>query len=584
MDADSQKLYTRLLSHTRPYWKTFAVSILATAVIGITEPAIPAILGPMLDGSFVKNDTDSALYYSLLLVGLFFVRGIAQYTSTTAMSWVGLKVMMDLREAMFRKLIDSPIPFFDRENSGGLMSKFTYDASQISEATTTALVILVRDSITIVGLLAFMLYTDWKLTLIFFIIIPAVALIVKTIARRQRRLMLSVMKSTGDMSATLDEAIRGQKEIKLFGGQQQELSRFHEVINWVRRYHMKFNVTSAASVPTVQLLSIIALGVIINLAAGRQPPMSVGTFVAFFGAMGLLLTPVKRLTGVNESLQRGMAAAQTVFTLIDEPAEQDSGNQSLPHARGKLEFEHLGFRYHGTKQDALTDINLTIEPGEAVALVGQSGSGKSTLASLIPRFYQPDEGRILIDGIDIQDIKLADLRHNLSLVSQHVVLFNDTIAANIAYGDKRDADEAAIIAAAEKAHAMEFIRELPDGLQALCGQNGVRLSGGQRQRIAIARALLKDAPILILDEATSALDTESEQKVQQALEELMQGRTTITIAHRLSTIQQADRIVVLDQGRVVESGSHEELLQKGGRYADLYRIQFAGQNKVKNSP
>jgi subfamily B ATP-binding cassette protein MsbA len=577
MDADSQNLYARLLRHTRPYWKTFAVSILATAVIGITEPAIPAILGPMLDGSFVNNNTDSALYYSLLLVGLFFVRGISQYTSTIAMSWVGFKVMMDLREAMFRKLIDSPTPFFDRENSGGLMSKFTYDASQISEATTTALVILVRDSITIVGLLAFMLYTDWKLTLIFFIIIPAVALIVKTIARRQRRLMLSVMESTGDMSATLDETIRGQKEIKLFGGQQQELSRFHEVVNWVRRYHMKFNVTSAASVPTVQLLSIIALGAIINLAAGRQPPMSVGTFVAFFGAMGLLLTPVKRLTGVNESLQRGMAAAQTVFTLIDEPAEQDSGSQSLPRARGKLEFEHLGFRYHGTEQDALTDINLTIEPGETIALVGQSGSGKSTLAGLIPRFYQPDEGRILIDGIDIQDIKLADLRHNLSLVSQHVVLFNDTIAANIAYGDKRTADEAEIIAAAEKAHAMEFIRELPDGLQALCGQNGVRLSGGQRQRIAIARALLKDAPILILDEATSALDTESEQKVQQALEELMQGRTTITIAHRLSTIQKADRIVVLDQGRVVESGSHEELLHKGGRYAELYRIQFAGQ-------
>ena len=579
MDSDIKGLYTRLLRHTRPYWKTFAVSILATLILGATEPAIPAILGPMLDGSFVENNTDSALYYSLLLVGLFFIRGLAQYTSTTAMNWVGHKVVMDLREAMFRRLIETPTRFHDGHSPGGLMSKFTYDAEQVHAATTTALVIIVRDSVTIVGLLGFMLYTDWQLTLTFFVVIPVIALIVKIIARRQRRLSLSLQQSIGEMNTTLDETLRGHKEIKLFGAQAQELSKFQQAVNWVRRFHMKFIVTSAASVPVVQLLAIAALGVIINLAARQEPPMSVGTFVAFFGAMGLLLSPIKRLTSVNEPLQRGMAAAQTVFALMDEAVEQDQGRQPLARARGKVELAQLSFRYPGAEQDALQEINLTIQAGEAVALVGQSGSGKSTLANLLPRFYQPTQGRILIDGMDIQEIKLADLRRNIALVSQQVVLFNDSIAANIAYGGRHGASEAEIISAAEKAHAMEFIKELPQGLQTPCGQNGVRLSGGQRQRIAIARALLKDAPILILDEATSALDTESEQRVQQALEELMQGRTTLTIAHRLSTIQKADRIVVLDQGRIVETGTHEALLQQGGRYADLYRIQFAGQEK-----
>jgi len=579
MDSDSKRLYTRLLGHTRPYWKIFSLSIFATIIIGITEPAIPAILGPMLDGSFVDNNTDSALHYSLLLVGLFFIRGFAQYVSTTAMNWVGFKVIMDMREAMFSKLLDTPSQFYDRESSGNLLSTFTYNASLVSEATTTALVIIVRDSITIIGLLGFMLYTDWQLTLIFFIIIPLIAVIVKTIARRQRKLMLAAMESTGEMNTTLDEAIRGHKEIKLFAAQKQELARFQQVINWVRRYHMKFTITSAASVPIVQLLSITTLGIIINLAAGQENPMSVGTFVAFFGAMGLLLSPIKRLTSVNEPLQRGMAAAQTIFALIDEASEPDTGTRSLARAEGKVEFVHLGFRYPGAEQDALHDINLSINPGETIALVGQSGSGKSTLANLVPRFYLPSSGQIMIDDIDIQAIKLSDLRHNLSLVSQQVVLFNDSIAANIAFGVTRQASETEIMAAAEKAHAMEFIKQQPQGLQTLCGQNGVRLSGGQRQRIAIARALLKDAPILILDEATSALDTESEQKVQQALDVLMQGRTTITIAHRLSTIKKADRIVVLDQGRIVEIGSHAELLEKGGRYADLYRIQFSAQEE-----
>jgi len=576
MDSNTKQLYPRLMGYARPYWKTFGFAILATIIFALTEPAMPAILGKLLDGSFVNGDSEQALYYSLLLIGVFVVRGAALYCSTVAMGWVGHKIIMDLRCEMFQKLMLAPTQTFDADGSGSLLSKFTYDVNQVYEATTTAMVVLVRDSVTVVALLAYLLYIDWQLALLFFTIIPVIGLLVKSISVRLRRLNHSHMGSLGEMNNIAEEAINGQKEVKLFGGQAYENKRFFGTVNWARRYFMKTLITSSASVPIVQVLAAIALAVIINIAA-KDPAMTVGTFVAFFTAMSLLLSPIKRLTKVNESIQRGLAAAQSVFEVIDTPGEPDTGTTRIDRAKGKLEFRHLSFRYANSERDALTDISLLINQGETIALVGQSGSGKTTLAGLIPRFYLPASGQILLDDTDIQALTLTSLRNNLSLVSQQVVLFNDTIAANIAYGGKQDASEADIIQAAEKAHAMEFIKDLPEGLHTLCGKNGARLSGGQRQRIAIARALLKDAPVLILDEATSALDTESEQKVQDALDKLMEGRTTITIAHRLSTIKKADRIVVLDQGRIIEVGNHNQLLKKGGRYADLYKIQFSGQ-------
>ncbi|MBI3772496.1 MAG: lipid A export permease/ATP-binding protein MsbA [Gammaproteobacteria bacterium] len=575
--SSDRHLYRRLLSYVRPYWKLFALSIIATIVLGVSEPAVPAIMGPLLDGSFVDKNTSSALHYSLLLVGLFLIRGIAQYISTVAMAWVGHKVVMDIRQNMFDRLLLAPTGFYDQRSAGGLLSKLAYDVTQVYEATTAAIVILVRDSVTVVGLLGFMLYTDWRLTIILFLVAPVVTVIVKVISKRLRTINRSLLQSMSEMNDTAEESILGHKEIKLFGGQAYEQQRFNDKINWVRRYFMKSVITATSSVPIVQLLTVMALAVIVNLAAGRQPPMSVGTFVAFFGAMGLMFSPIKRLTSVNDPLQRGLAAARTVFEVIDIPGETDTGSRTLARAQGKIEFRDINLRYPNAEHNALTSINLTIAPGETIALVGQSGGGKTTLVSLIPRFYQASSGQILIDDIDIQDLRLTDLRAQIGLVSQHVVLFDDTVAANIAYGGKRGASESDIIRAAEKAHAMEFIRDMPQGLHTLCGHNGVRLSGGQRQRIAIARALLKDAPILILDEATSALDTQSEQQVQLALEELMYHRTTIIIAHRLSTIKKANRIVVMDQGRIVETGSHAELLARDGRYAELYKIQFAGQ-------
>ena len=571
------QLYLRLLKHVKPYWRIFALSVLGMVITAASDVAVPAAAKPFLDGTFVDRDPVLMRWVPLMVIGLFLGRSIGQFMGSYASAWVGQRVVMDLREAMFARLLALPQRYYGDNLSGNLISKFSFDVMQVAVAVTYVVTVLVRDSISVLGLLAYLLWLNWKLTLITFATIPPMALAVRTFNRRLRKFTRQTQRSMGDITQVLQESIEGQKVVKIFGGQPYERARFGEAVNAVRRLLMKEQAAVALNVPIVQMFAAVAVAVVIyrvtlDVQADRT---SIGSFVSFIAAMLLILAPVKRLTGVTEHLQRGLSAAESVFGLVDEKAEDDRGTVELGRARGALRLDNVTFRYPEAERDALTRVSLDIQPGETVALVGQSGSGKTTLANLIPRFYHPSGGRILVDDHDLEAITLASLRANVGLVSQDVTLFNDSIAANIAYGGKATACAEDIVAAAKAAHAWEFIQALPAGLETLVGENGVKLSGGQRQRLAIARTLLKNAPILILDEATSALDSESERHVQAGLDALMQGRTTIVIAHRLSTIEKADRIVVLDQGTLAEIGTHRELLARDGIYARLYRLQFA---------
>jgi subfamily B ATP-binding cassette protein MsbA len=571
------QLYLRLLGHVKPYWRMFALSILGMLISAATEVALPAAAKPFLDGTFVDRDPVLMRWVPFVIVLVFIARGIGTFMGSYGSAWVGQRVVMDLRSRMFGKLLQLPQRYYGDHLSGNLISKFTFDVVQVATAVTHVVTALVRDSIAVTGLLCYLLWLDWKLTLITFATIPPIALTVRAFNRRLRVLTRRTQRSVGEITQVLQESIEGQKVVKIFGGQTYEKGRFGEAVNRVRRLLMKEQAAAAANMPITQLFAAIAVGVVIyqvtlDVQADRT---TVGGFVSFIAAMLLILGPLKRITGVTEHIQRGLSAAESVFGLIDETPEDDRGTVELGRARGNLRFEAVTFRYPDAEGPALSNVSLHIQPGETIALVGQSGSGKTTFANLIPRFYHPSTGRLLVDGHDIEDITLASLRANVGLVSQDVVLFNDSIAANIAYGGKAGASEAEILAAAKAAHASEFIDALPDGMDTLVGEHGVKLSGGQRQRLAIARTLLKNAPILILDEATSALDSESERHVQAGLDALMRGRTTIVIAHRLSTIERADRIVVLDKGEIAEIGTHRELLARGGIYARLYRLQFA---------
>jgi len=579
MPSHGTKLYLRLLGNVAPYWRVFAGAIVAMVVLAATEPAIPALLKPTLDGSFVDKDMEAVRLMAVLFVVVFLVRGLAAYASQVALAWVASRVVMDLREHMFAKLLRLPSSYFDTHPSGRLLSRITFDANQIAEAASYVVTVLVKDTLAIVGLLAWMLYLDWRLTLIAFCAVPPVVVVVHHFSRRLRQMSHNLQQSMGEITQVVDETIGAEKVVRTYGGQDYEAGRFQRAANRVRRYQLKFAAAAAASAPIAQLIAAAALAVILYIAAHQSAAdeITVGGFVSFFAAMALLFSPLKRLTSINSRLQKGIAGAESVFSLIDHEPEPDRGRIELERVRGRIELERVSFAYPGARTPALDGVSLDIRPGETVALVGASGSGKSTLVNLIPRFHRPSAGRILIDGVDVEDITLASLRRHIALVSQEVVLFNDTLAANIAYGPLAGASESDIRAAAAAANALEFIGELPQGFATPIGENGVRLSGGQRQRIAIARAFLKNAPILILDEATSSLDAVSEQQIQAALERLRAGRTTLIIAHRLSTVEKADRIAVLSEGRIAGVGSHARLLRDNDLYAALYRFQFARQ-------
>ena len=577
---ESRTLYFRLLGYVRPYAKVFGLALLALMLAAATEPLLPALIKPLLDGGFAKGEPSwPPIAFGAAIIGVFLIRGVFTFTSSYCLAWVANKVVLDLRAAMFSRLVRLPAKFFDDHTSGALLSKVAYDVSGVTAAATTVLTVLVRDTIAIVGLLAWLFYLNWKLTLIALVIGPPVALTVRLTSRRLRRMARGVMSSLGDVVHVLQETIDCHKVVKVFGGQEYESKRFHNRVQVLRGFVMRAEVPAALTTPITHTLAAFALAVIIYISMGDTlaARTTVGEFASFMTAMLMLLAPLKHLTEINNALQRGLASAESVFGMIDAPVEEDSGTTNIGRARGEVRYERVSFTYPTRTEPALADIDLQIRPGETVALVGGSGGGKTTLVNLLPRFYAPTSGRILLDGHDIQTLTLDSLRANIALVSQEIVLFNDSVYANIAYGRMGGAAEKDVIAAAEAAHALSFIRETPEGLNTLIGENGLRLSGGQRQRLAIARAILKNAPLLILDEATSALDSESERQVQAALEALMRGRTTIVIAHRLSTIERADRIVVLERGRIAEMGSHAELLAREGVYAKLYRMQYAAE-------
>jgi subfamily B ATP-binding cassette protein MsbA len=584
--TSSLRIYFRLLGYLRPFLGMFAVSLLGYMIFASSQPMMAGILKYFVDElsepssasrqtTALTADLDLIYGIPLLLVLVVTWQGIGSFLGNYYLARVSLGLIHDLRRALFDSLLRLPNGYFDQQNTGHLISRITYNVTMVTGAATDAIKVVIREGMTVIFLFAYLLWMNWRLTLVMLAILPIIGVMVTRASRKFRRQSLKIQASMGDLTHVASETIQGYRVVRSFGGENYESTRFRTASEDNTAKQLRMVRTSATYTPALQFVTFSAMAVLLALVLALRGDASAGDLVAYLTAAGMLPKPIRQLSEVSSTIQKGLAGAESIFSQIDEEPEPDQGRIEKKRVSGRLEVKDLSFVYPGSNTRVLDQISFAAEPGQMIALVGRSGSGKSTLANLIPRFYHHDSGQILIDGVDVEDFTLRNLRQHLALVTQQVVLFNDSIASNIAYGDLSDAPREAIEKAAEAAFAREFIDRLPDGFETLVGENGVMLSGGQRQRLAIARALLKDAPILILDEATSALDTESERHIQSALDEVMAGRTTLVIAHRLSTIEKADLILVMDQGRIVERGSHAELLADDGHYARLYAMQFS---------
>ena len=575
------QIYKRLLRYVFPYWKLFVISLIGFFLYAGTQPLFAAMIKYVID--VLQTDSrEGVTNLPLLFVGLMVVRGIGSFLGNYFMERLANNVVHGLRCEIFNHYTCLPTAYFDENNSGYMMSRITHNVGEVTRATAGSVKIVVREGFTAMGLLAYLFYVNWQLSLVFLTVTPVIVLMVSYVSKRLRKLSKRIQDSVGDMTHITSELVGGHRIVRSFGGEEYEKNRFQKASQFNRGQSLKLAMTAAINGPLLQILIASALAGLMYLALNIMAESSAGEFVSYLTAAFLLPRPFRQLSDTNTEIQRGIAAAESLFDVLDEPPEKDEGKYQSSQCTGELEFKNVTFIYPGSKIPALNDVSFKVKSGQTVALVGASGGGKSTLSNLIPRFYEHDIGKILLDGVEINEYTLANLRRQISVVTQHVTLFNDTVASNIAYGVQEDATRKQIIQAAIDAYAMEFIDKLPKGLDAEIGEHGIKLSGGQRQRLALARALLKNSPILILDEATSALDTESERYIQEALKTIMTKRTTLVIAHRLSTIENADIILVLEQGRIIESGGHQELLSKKGVYSKLYQMQFESSAIVNN--